>query len=380
MPTSHPRHLVTPAASFSRRVAIAACILTSGLTLAHGSRASAAFVTWSGATSSAWSVGSNWVGGNVPTSADTLFFNATASSFTPFNDSGAARTVASMNVSGTVPYDIDANGATITNGFINSNSGAATPNTVRNLVISATSGQATNSAGYQVVFRGVSGTSSTFKAGNGTLIWAGSNTYSGSVSLNVGTYINNSSIGSTITQASAVTTLGGSGTFGSIISTSGTVQPGSSVTSVGVLSTSGAITLGGTTSVVLQVSGTGQGIGYDALIAGGALDYGNAIVKLDSLPGTAFANGSTFQLFGAGSFQNGISSLVALTQYAGQSLTFSGPGGGGEWSTGVLGNGQTLTFTPSSGQLVVVPEPAACVAALAGLAVGALGMVRRRRS
>jgi autotransporter-associated beta strand protein len=239
--------------------------------------------------------------------------------------------------------------------------------------------QATSSAGYQVVFQGVSGTAATFKAGNGTLIWSGSNSYSGPAALNVGIYLNNSSLGSTITQASPPTTLGGSGTFGSIVSTSGSVQPGASVPSVGVLSASGAITLGGSTSVVLQVSGTGQGVGYDALVAGGTLDYGNAIVKLDSLPGTAFANGSVFQLFGAGSFQNGISSLVALTQYDGQSITFSGPGGGGEWTTGVLGNGQTLTFTPSSGQLAVVPEPASCVVAFAALAFGACIIDRRRR-
>lgn len=353
-------------------------MLAAAITMFLGAEASAVNVTWTGATSSAWSVGSNWASGSAPSSGDSLFFNVNAASLVSVNDIGSSFSATLVNISGTRAFDIDFNGATVISGMISSNLGAPAANAIRNQVINGPTQQSTNAAGYQTVFQGVSGTGATFKAGNGTLIWTGSNSYSGPISLNVGTYLNNSSLASTITQSSVTTTLGGSGTFGSIASTSGTIQPGASIASIGVLSAAAGISLGGTTSVVLQVTGTGRGVGYDALIAGAALDYGNAIVRLDSLPGTAFPNGSTFQLFDAASFQNTIASIVALTTYAGQSLTFSGPGGGGEWTTGTLGNGQTLTFTPQSGQLVVVPEPSTCAMTIAGVALGCAWWLRQQ--
>lgn len=282
-----------------------------------------------------------------------------------------------MNVSGTAPYDIDFNNAPLVGGFISATAGAAAPNTIRNLVISSTSQTATNAVGSQTVFVGVSETAATFKAGNGTLVWSAGGTYSGPVSFNVGTYINSAPQASAITQVTAASTLGGSGTFGSIVSTFGTIQPGSTLLNPGVLTASGNITLSGSTSVVPQLTGNGQGVGYDAVVAGGVLDYGGATVKHNGLPGAALPNGSVYQLFNASRYRNSISSLVALTTYAGETLTFTGPGVGGAFTTGTVGNGQSLTFTPSSGQLAIVPGPTSLMAL--GVGAAACDLVARRR-
>jgi len=49
----------------------------------------------------------------------------------------------------------------------------------------------------------------------------------------------------------------------------------------------------------------------------------------------------------------------------------------GAWS--LASGGQTLSFTPSTGDLVVtVPEPATCIIAIAGLACGGYALSRRR--
>ena len=347
-------------------------------------RAFAADVTWLGGASSAWSVGSNWLGGNVPASGDRLIFSDSfAVSRVSFNDFGASSTSQSVSISGSRAFDIDFNGAALdgSQGVFNLNTGASSANTIRNLSFTGTTRQTLESWGFQLVLQGVSGTAATRTAGNATVIWSGSNSYSGPISFERGAYSNDSSIASTITQSNTSSILGGSGTFGNIVSFAGTIMPGSLFSSRGVLSASGSIALGAFTTLRLQITSTGQGVGYDALVAGGTFDYGNAKLELDHLPLSPVPDGTMYQLFNAGSFVNNISSLTGLTRY-GQGFTpptFPGPDANGNWVSDVLYTGQTMKFFPSTGQLFVVPEPASSVG-IAGLLVAGHALRRQLRA
>jgi autotransporter-associated beta strand protein len=353
-------------------LAVAAILAAAPLT------ASAANVTWTGAVNGNWSTAGNWVGGVAPASGDGVEFSGTTSTtYAITNDIGPISIAGLIIAPGAGPYDIDVGGATNL-GTYNARSTAG-PTSATNMVIAG-------SLGFTVIpsatatLSSISGTAGRFKNGSGTLIFSGSNSYSGAITHNVGTIINNSYLPAPITVFSAGAVVAGSGTFASITTVLGTAQPGPAIDSIGVLSSLGNITLSATSGVRLQVSAAGQGTGYDALIASGTMDYASGVLTLDSLPGSAFANGSSFQLFGAGAFLGNLGSLTAATTYAGETLTFTGPGAGGEWTTGALTNGQTFTFTPSTGVLAVVPEPTTCASLLAGLACGGYSLFRRRRA
>jgi autotransporter-associated beta strand protein len=339
------------------------------------STAFAANVTWVGAVDGNWSTGGNWIGGVAPANGDGVEFSGTSSvTYAITNDIGPISIAGLIIAAGAGPYDIDVGGATNL-GTYNARSTVG-PTSATNMVIAG-------SLGFTIVpsatatLSNISGTAGRFKNGSGTLIFSGSNSYTGAISHNVGTIINNSYLPAPITVFSAGAVVAGSGTFASITTALGTAQPGPAIGSIGVLSSLGNITLSSTSGARLQVSAVGQGTGYDALIASGTMDYASGTLTLDSLPGSAFANGSSFQLFGANVFLGNLGSLAAATTYAGETLTFTGPGAGGEWTTGALTNGQTLTFTPSTGILAVVPEPTSLVAIASGVACFAF--VRRRR-
>jgi autotransporter-associated beta strand protein len=207
--------------------------------------------------------------------------------------------------------------------------------------------------------------------GPGTVVLTGSTTYSGATAVNAGSLLVDTLLPNTsgISVASGAT-LGGSGTIAGAVSTAGTVSPGA-VGGFGTL-TVGSLGLLGSSSTLLALGGTARGTSYDAIDVNqaSALTYGGGL----SLSFTdVFADNTVFGLFGINGTPSGSYATVTATGSYGL-LTFANTGG--VWTAGA-GNGQTLTFTESTGTLVIVPEPTVVLSGLATAGLAALVMARR---
>jgi autotransporter-associated beta strand protein len=219
----------------------------------------------------------------------------------------------------------------------------------------------------------LTGAGSLVKTGSGTLTLGGANTYAGTTTVAAGSLLvnGNQSAAAGAVLVDALATLGGSGTIGGAVTVNGFLSPGNSP---GVL-TVASLDLGGSSTSLFEIDGLVRGTQYDGVNVStiGGTTYGG-ILSLVFGNGAAFADNTTFDLFQfTGSPSGSFSSVTSSGFYAG-SWTNNNDG-----TFKLEQGGQTLTFSQSSGDIVVVPEPAAL--ALAGIGAGVAGwnLIRRRR-
>jgi fibronectin-binding autotransporter adhesin len=272
-----------------------------------------------------------------------------------------------------------------------------------NATLTLGAGNATGNT-FNGIIRNTTGTVSLTKIGTGIQTLGGTNTYAGATTISGGTlalglngsFANSSliTIGSAgslgaVLDLTAKTgtfafgpaqTVGGIGTLrmdaNDTVLIAGLLSPGNSP---GILTFNGGTTLlSGTTQ--MEIFGGVRGTDYDAidLVNNAILDYAGGTLFLDF--GSWLADQQTYQLFGNGSssLQGDLFAVtIAGSNYSG--LTFTGSNG--VWtSSGASPSGQTLTFTESTGQLVIVPEPGAIALTGIGVAMAGWTFWKRRRA
>ena len=208
------------------------------------------------------------------------------------------------------------------------------------------------------------------QAGSGTTILTAANAYKGATNVNAGKlFINGNQSAATGAVTVAVgATLGGSGTTGGAVTVNGILSPGNSP---GVL-TVASVALNASSTSLFEVNGTTRGTQYDGLDITGVngVTYDGAL-SLSFGNGSSFADNTTFDLFSFSGTPSGNFFSVTSTGYYAGTWTQAA----GEWS--LTTSEQKLTFTPSTGDLVIaVPEPAT-LGLLSGLAV--VGFFARRQ-
>ena len=217
----------------------------------------------------------------------------------------------------------------------------------------------------------ISGTGSLYQLGSGTTILTGHNTYAGTTSVSAGSLLinGNQSAANGAIAVAAGATIGGSGTTGGVVTVDGILSPGNSP---GVF-TAASVILGGSSTSLFEINGAARGTQYDGVdvTTESGLTYGGAL-SLSFGNASAFG-ATTFDLFSfTGTPSGNFTSVTSTGFYAGTWSLASGI-----WS--LESGGQTLSFTPSTGDLVVaVPEPSTSCMALAGLACGGYAVWRRR--
>ena len=245
------------------------------------------------------------------------------------------------------------------NGVVASRTGAST------LTVN-TSGSST----YDGVLANNAGTLSFVKNGTGLQRLTGNSTYTGTTTVNSGTLAVDGSLGVTTTFVDVAAVLQGSGTIGGPATIQGTLSPGNSP---GVI-TLGSVVLGGTSVTRIEIAGTTRNTQYDGvnITTPGGLAYGGTMALSFS---SLFGDGTTFDIFSfTGNSSGAFTSVVSTGSYAG---TWTNVLGSGTFE--LVSGGQTLTFSPSTGDIVVVPEPTAITLLSAGGLIVWGGVARRRR-
>lgn len=214
----------------------------------------------------------------------------------------------------------------------------------------------------------ISGSGAFQKLGSGILTVTGNSTYSGVTTVSAGKLKVNGSLGSGGLSVAASAWLMGTGTINGPVTVSGTFAPGSSP---GVI-TLGSLVLTSTSTTIIEVLGTTRGTSYDGIdiATTSGLTYGGLLSF--EFGGSALPEG-TYDIFNfAGTSSGSLASLDSTGFYA------------GTWTDNSNGNytlvkdAQTLTFSQSTGDIIVVPEPATLALAAAGAAALACALRRRR--
>jgi len=230
-------------------------------------------------------------------------------------------------------------------------------------------GLAIDTDGFDVAIAQVlTGTGGLTKSGAGRLTLSGSNAYAGATTVAAGSLFVDGGQGNGAVQVDAGATLGGSGVIGGAATIDGVLSPGNSP---GVL-TVGGLVLGGSSTSIFEIDGLVRGTQYDGLdVTGGSGPTYGGVLSLVFGNGSAFGNTDVFNLFDfTGAAAGDFSSVTSTGFYSG---TWSGASG--LWT--LQSGGQTLTFSQSTGDISVVPEPAAL--ALTGIGIAVAAWARRWR-
>jgi hypothetical protein len=213
----------------------------------------------------------------------------------------------------------------------------------------------------------ISGTSPNYslnKAGLGTLLLNGDNTYLGGTVIEAGTLRGVGSVAGLMTvRGGATFAVGAEDAFG--------------VFEVG------SLVMEHLARTSLLISGTTAGTNFDQIAsAGGSLTYGGI---LDLTLSGSYSLGTTFSLFEGFATHFGTLTNVNLTTpadspYNGLAFTRSAFGTDVVWWTNPNSSGQSLKFVEATGALIVVPEPSTIVIASIGAALAGLWRMRRRKA
>ncbi len=148
----------------------------------------AATRTWTGTTSGAWSVGSNWSGGVAPVTGDDLLFPGTASNLSNTNDLTENTIINSITISAS-GYTLSGNPLILGAGLAGiTDSSSSGGNTIAlDIRLDATRDIfVTNTAESLTISGRIAGVGGINKEGTGTLILSGANTFGGILKINVG--------------------------------------------------------------------------------------------------------------------------------------------------------------------------------------------------
>ncbi|MBV9124755.1 MAG: autotransporter-associated beta strand repeat-containing protein, partial [Planctomycetes bacterium] len=171
------------------------------------------------------------------------------------------------------------------------------------------------------------------KGGAGTLVLSGTNSFTGTTTINAGTLLVNGAQGGSPVSVHSGATLGGTGVVGTITALpGGKVTPGVSATQTGILSTAAA-TLSAASTFCVQVNGTSAGSGYSQLSASGTVTITGS--TLSFVLGFTPAIGNAFTIINntgagaiVGTFQ-GLPSSGSTFTLSGMTFTINYAGGDG---------------------------------------------------
>lgn len=375
-----------------------AALLTAGMLASD--IASAANVTWTGANNSFWSATSSWVGGTAPVNNDSVYFGTTGGQTSRLN-----QTLSLVNLnfdSANKSYTINsASNATLTVNNISNNSSASQSVNATVSLAGGTVGGSSN-IGLSVV----NGSGNVTKNGAGQLTIA-SGSYSGTLTVDAGTFLVNGDLGSADVVVNAGGTLNSSptttATLNSVNVAGGTFNPGTTG-AIQSLNVNNGVTLGSGSQINMEVADlSSDAITSDTLAYGGNLNLSFSDptnVVFNWFENTPSPTNTSWALFTSNSTPSGafdsVDVTIGATTYSFTSI------GGGVWRTvGDIGLGSPLTggfngflfsenttsfnsengvVNLTAGTLYAVPEPSTIVFAGIGVAMFGWSTWTRRRA
>lgn len=310
----------------------------------------------------------NMITNNGGTLANAASYSGTSSVSGTTDYSGAVGGTVVVDAGGVANFSGSINSLTVSaGGQANLNNGASlSQSTLTNNGLITV-----NQSGNTTLSTAITGSGAFQKLGSGILTASGNNTYTGATTVSAGGLKVTGSIGGSGLSVAASAWLMGTGTIGAPVTVSGTLTPGASP---GVI-TLGSLVLTPTSSTVIEIASAGtRGTDYDgvSILDAGGLTYGGTMSFV--FGGSAIADNTTFNVFSfTGSSTGSLAAIESSGFYAG---TWT-PLGSGTYQ--LVKDAQTITFSQSSGDVIVVPEPTTITLAAVGLGAMAYALGRRRR-